>query len=768
MTKPLLPLIFLLCISCLHAQESLNRVKQWYFGYKSGINFIDSLPVASTNGQLESIEGSAVIADTSGQLLYYTNGEQLWNRAHNLAYNGNGLMGNQSYIQTALFIPMPGKSERYYLFTAGMSGLHYSIIDNTLDGGLGGIPENEKNILLNSSQGEGLSAVQHCNGRDYWLVNRIFEGSTAYIQVYLIDEIGLTPVTTYQLPPETIDNNRCHFTFSMDASLLAYSSFDSNVIIYEFYPSHGGLNPIIEIPVTNIGQLTYSTAFSPDHSKLYTTGWGNGVSYLEQYNLEEENVWASRTTLHTVDYSNGSPNGFGFLGRLQLGPDQNIYMSRWHQNDPFEVNPNTYYSLDSLDVILKPNLAGELCEFVKSGIYLEGQPTQIGLPNFVDSFLNPNPDSAEAGNIEGALIAETGCVGDTIPFHIVLDTVPIGEFPVISWDFAGLGGANGDTVYFVFPASGMYEISADVYYPDRCMSGYFSMNIEISPLPEVNLPAVVHICEDDSLLLETPVGYYSYLWSTGDTLSNIWLSEEGSYSVTVSDGICIASDVVTLIVDTEPLFSLGPDISFCLEQEVLLDAVLAEGEGWLWSTGDTTSQLAVNEPGIYTVEIGVGACTVRDTIQLEWLDNTIGDTLQLAGNQLIAPAGFDRYYWSRNGQLIAATDDSFLNITEYGIYSVLIDLPNACQAELTLGIAVTACEHLFVYPNPATSRFYVPTLTKSVEAYSSSGQLVKKWASTETIDGAFVLPDALPSGVYFLIIRTAECDRMQKLVVIQE
>lgn len=100
---------------------------------------------------------------------------------------------------------------------------------------------------------------------------------------------------------------------------------------------------------------------------------------------------ASRVDLTNVDWTNGSPNGYGYVGQLKLASDQRIYISRWNQNNPLIVNPNTYYSLDSLDAILSPNLAGISCNFQKNYIYLDHKPTEIGLPNFIGNFTLKDP-----------------------------------------------------------------------------------------------------------------------------------------------------------------------------------------------------------------------------------------------------------------------------------------------------------------------------------------------------------------------------------------
>src|SRR6187551_1509883 len=117
-----------------------NQVAVWYFGYNAGLDFNTSPPV-SLPGNLYIAEGCASICDNNGSLLFYTNGNVVYD--HNLSQmpNGYGLNGGASSSQAALIIPQPGSSNIYYIFTtaemAGTNGFEYSTVDMSLQSGLG-------------------------------------------------------------------------------------------------------------------------------------------------------------------------------------------------------------------------------------------------------------------------------------------------------------------------------------------------------------------------------------------------------------------------------------------------------------------------------------------------------------------------------------------------------------------------------------------------------------------------------------------------------
>src|SRR6185295_360819 len=79
------------------AQKQANL---WYFGEYAGLDFNSGAPVLLTNGQTHNsttnIEGCATISDSAGQLLFYTDGETVYNHLHALMPNGTNIGGGQS------------------------------------------------------------------------------------------------------------------------------------------------------------------------------------------------------------------------------------------------------------------------------------------------------------------------------------------------------------------------------------------------------------------------------------------------------------------------------------------------------------------------------------------------------------------------------------------------------------------------------------------------------------------------------------------------
>ncbi|HPH83205.1 MAG TPA: hypothetical protein PL185_11560, partial [Flavobacteriales bacterium] len=169
-------LVFIQLVACLIIPTSTNaqnEANNWFFGNGCGVSFNSGAPVAFANSNLNSAEGVSSISDATGNVLMYTDGLSLYNQNDVVMPNGSGLLGGNSSSQSAVIIRKPLSNNLYYLFTADQDaqpdGIRYSIVDMSLNGGLGNITAT-KNVLLHTPATEKLTAVQHCNKRDVWII----------------------------------------------------------------------------------------------------------------------------------------------------------------------------------------------------------------------------------------------------------------------------------------------------------------------------------------------------------------------------------------------------------------------------------------------------------------------------------------------------------------------------------------------------------------------------------------------------------------------
>lgn len=92
----------------------------------------------------------------------------------------------------------------------------------------------------------------------------------------------------------------------------------------------------------------------------------------------------------------------------------------------------------------------------------------------------------------------------------------------------------------------------------RCID--VSQNFRLINLetPELNFPSEAYLCQGEPVVIgeEMPNGNYSYLWNTGETSSSITVSEDGTYTLTVTNeqsGIrCSDSKMIAVVTSESP------------------------------------------------------------------------------------------------------------------------------------------------------------------------------------------------------------------------
>src|SRR5690606_24810319 len=109
------------CSINLMALDISPEYYNWHFGHIGAVTFNtpNLEPVSYATSQMSTLEGCASISDKDANLLFYTNGESVWNRSDNIMPNGTGLKGHESATQSAIILKKPGSDNLYYIFTVG-------------------------------------------------------------------------------------------------------------------------------------------------------------------------------------------------------------------------------------------------------------------------------------------------------------------------------------------------------------------------------------------------------------------------------------------------------------------------------------------------------------------------------------------------------------------------------------------------------------------------------------------------------------------------
>ncbi|MFH0867244.1 MAG: PKD domain-containing protein [Bacteroidota bacterium] len=192
-----------------------------------------------------------------------------------------------------------------------------------------------------------------------------------------------------------------------------------------------------------------------------------------------------------------------------------------------------------------------------------------------------------------------------------------------------------------------------------------TVDVVIVPSPVVFLGNDTVFCQSVSVILDAGNAGCQYNWSTGESTQVINVDTAGTYWVLVSNPYCSESDTIDISAVYPPY--LGPDVLLCEENYFTLDAGPSHGI-YLWSTGETTQTIGVNETGIYWVQISHLNCLVADTISIEkggsfsvFFPNTftpdadeLNDVFKGYGEQITY---YDLTIFTRWGQQIFRTND---------------------------------------------------------------------------------------------------------------
>lgn len=221
-------------------------------------------------------------------------------------------------------------------------------------------------------------------------------------------------------------------------------------------------------------------------------------------------------------------------------------------------------------------------------------------------------------------IAEQMCVGGTLEVDSLLNQLSNNAV----WH---IEGPNIDTLIdnnnlsITLNTVGTYNISQKIWVLG-CEQSY-SQSIEVISPSTQKLLEEDHLVCDSSYLLKVKSNFSaqaSYLWSTGDTSSQISVTQTGLYSVSINDYGCMYSDSVQL----DFLHQLSPSAS----TELIKDTLLCEqalplvlypsnaytNNFWLDNQpNQSSSSLVLPQAGIYTIAAQVRNCIVKSQCKIQ-------------------------------------------------------------------------------------------------------------------------------------------------------
>ncbi len=557
----LINLIFL----SLPAKAQQKQNAWWLFGYGVGINFNSGYPLADTTNNIFNDQGgAATMSDSDGNLLFHTNGMQVFDRNFKVMPGGHNL---SPLIETRWFrynnitiVKQPGKEHIYYIFTSVQQEWFsfpsytssYTVVDMSLNNGLGDVVNGSVNVIMDTTAASVVTPMLHANDNDIWIITHSPQGNTfnsrlltssGITDVPIVSHSGFYSYQLYNLVASPNSSKLCLITRGYNQPT------EGSVVpqLFDFDRTTGVVyNPIeLEDNVPLSDKYSYwGCSFSPDNSKLYisrlTFNYA-GSGGIIQFNIDAGTPVAIKDSGILIMPELSS----SYIYDIQIGLDGKIYLLADGRS-----NYLNYYYLHSIDC---PNELGLACNPKLNSVSTNGKRGEYRLAN-QNQFIKRNSNLFQVQATQTTI-----CQGDSVKlaaFGAGTDT--------FLWTTSEGGFSSSVSNPWVRPTQ---TTTYTVTGTGKCSSYTSSITIEVKP-PFGNPLSTVNICSGDTINIgNEELADYTYQWLTTTGLLND--AEQAQNTITLENynptpdtllylrranyNLCSVNDTIVIVVWPQPL-----------------------------------------------------------------------------------------------------------------------------------------------------------------------------------------------------------------------
>ena len=238
--------------------------------------------------------------------------------------------------------------------------------------------------------------------------------------------------------------------------------------------------------------------------------------------------------------------------------------------------------------------------------------------------------------ITGLPESVTLCEGDEFP---PLDATPLDpdlDPELLTYEWFLNGNLVSEEAVYTPTQAGTYTVTI-VY--DGCSTSTYTIEVIVQEAPLLDLGEDQTLCDGDSFeiipIISGTTDEATYLWNTGATTETITVSMSGTYTLEITDGVCVVSDSVDITFGDYPDVELGQDIRSCPGEIHVITAVTSHLEvTFIWYENDVlmegetgssiqivVSEDIINTSVIYRVEVDSNGCVSTDEIMVRAYEN---------------------------------------------------------------------------------------------------------------------------------------------------
>jgi len=508
-----------------------------------------------------------------------------------------------------------------------------------------------------------------------------FEGLSAGLhKQWVKDAAGLIYTFTVAIV------NRCPPDFSISATAVSATCGSAN-------------GSITATPTYGIGPYIYSLDGTNFQSGAAFTGLAPGPYTVTSKDAED----LIRTA--TVTVGNNCLSVTAIPSSSTCGLDNGRIVATGSSGDPAYQ-----YSLDGINFQTSNTFDG-----IKAGVYTV---------TIKDGHSSTSMTTVTVGDVSGPAITSTTSTAASCntPDGTVTITASGGTAP-LEYSLNGLR-SQADAI-FTAVASG--DLTASVTDANGCTTSA-NVTVPLNNILVADAGQARVICEGTGVLLNASSNGTGFSWSPSTGLDKTDILQPHAapattttYTLTVTEGACSASDAVIVVVNPAPVADAGSNTAICFGKDAQLNG--SGGTSYSWSPATFLNNAAISDPTVIKPTSSITySLTVKDDNQCSSLGSATvvitvtppaevfagHDTAVVIGQPLslnaidVNNSGFSQFSWSPayglNDPLIqqpvAVLDKSV-------VYIVMASTPDGCSGLDTISIKVYARADIYV-PNAFT------------------------------------------------------------------